>query len=160
MRNGPDVIIRGLAELQNRLADPETVALPLRKLLGEVAAHLRDQVRSNLPVDTGAARDSVVVAVDPSGLPTWARVSSPLEYVAQLEEGSPPHWPPVASLEPWARRHGFPAGCSGAFLVARAIARRGTRGRHMFANAVAESQGKIDDLAQRAGREIVERLER
>jgi hypothetical protein len=30
----------------------------------------------------------------------------------------------------------------------------------MFANAVAESQGKIDDLAQRAGREIVERLER
>jgi len=154
------VVVTGLTELQARLTDAQTIAQPMRKMLWGIANHLKEQVQSNMPVDTGAARDSVVVEQDSNSMPTWAKVTSPLGYVATLEEGSGPHWPGSDTLEPWARRHGFPPGNRGAFLVARAIARRGTKAHHMFSKAVEQSQGEIDRLAAQAGKDIVERLER
>ena len=58
------VVVKGLTELQAKLTDSQTVAIPMRKMLWGIARDLQEQVQSNMPVDTGAARDSVVVAVN------------------------------------------------------------------------------------------------
>ncbi|MFQ6027406.1 MAG: hypothetical protein ACE5Q6_07935 [Dehalococcoidia bacterium] len=154
------VVVTGLTELQAKLTNSKTIGVPLRKLLSGIAEHLKGQVQSNMPVDTGAAKESVVVTQDTDSLPRWAKVSSPLDYVAVLEEGSGPHWPDIESLEPWARRHGFASPRRGAFMVARAIARRGTKAHRMFARAVEQSQGQIDLLVSQAGKDIVDKLDK
>lgn len=92
------------------------------------------------PVDQGILRASVFGRV----VDQWPRVQgvlgSPLVYAAPVEAGSRPHWPPSAPIQAWVHRK---FGLSGkemirvAFLVARAISRRGTRGHHMFARGVA-----------------------
>lgn len=87
------------------------------------------------PVDQGILRGSVVGRV----VDLWPRVQgvlgSPLTYAAPVEFGSRPHWPPRAPIQAWVHRK---IGLAGkemirvAFLIARAISRRGTRGYHMF----------------------------
>lgn len=47
-------------------------------------------------------------------------------YAVYVHEGRRPgRMPPIAKMEEWARRHGFPAGSG--FMVARAIGRRGIK---------------------------------
>lgn len=61
-------------------------------------------------------------------------------YAAAVEFGARPHFPPVRSLFQWVRAKFALTGQkeieSRAFLVARAIARRGTPGHFMFQRAV------------------------
>ncbi len=67
------VTVTGLSELQAKLTDSETIDQPVRKMLWGIANHLKEQVQNNMPVDTGAARDSVVVERDSNNMPAWAR---------------------------------------------------------------------------------------
>lgn len=60
--------------------------------------------------------------------PTYARIYPQLKYGLYVHEGTDPHWVPKKELEPggtlyrWAKKKGIPP-----FLVARAIAKRGTK---------------------------------
>lgn len=63
-------------------------------------------------------------------------------YAVYVEEGTKPHWPPRAPLELWATR--VLGNTKLWFVVARAIARRGTRGRHMFQLAMAAVRPSIE----------------
>jgi len=55
-------------------------------------------------------------------------------YGGFVDKGTRPHWPPIKALEPWARRHGIPA-----FLIARSIARKGTKPTHWLSGAFEET---------------------
>lgn len=59
--------------------------------------------------------------------------TSTSKYVTYVEEGTAPHWPPAAPLKLWAIRK-FGDERIG-YMVQRAIARRGTKGAHMFQRA-------------------------
>jgi hypothetical protein len=121
---------------QRKLKDPRLIGGPIRKALLQSAEFAVGQAKELTPVDTGRARNSYATKVDPSPVPQWASIGSNLEYMKPLEFGSKPHFPPPSALQPWASRHGFPAGSAGAFLVARVIAARGTKAHHMLRDGI------------------------
>ena len=78
------------------------------------------------PVDRGPLRANIrQLPARRVGARVVVRVVADRSYAAAVHNGSRPHWPPRAPIDLWARRHGMRSG----FLVARAIAQRGTPGR-------------------------------
>ena len=76
--------------------------------------------------------------------PFFAIVEARARYSAAVEFGTRPHWPPRGALQPWARRHGFPSGAVGDFLVRRKIAREGTDPQPFMEPAVQDSRRDIE----------------
>lgn len=66
-------------------------------------------------------------------------------YGIFVAKGTKPHWPPIKAITKWANRKGIAP-----FLVARAIARRGTKANPFFDNAVLMGQAIADDEFQKA----------
>ena len=139
------VTLTGDQALQRKLRNPEFVRGPVRRFLTRSAIMLEGKVKEKTPVDTGRLRSSITHKVEPFR----ALVGTNVSYAPHVEFGTRPHWPPLAALQPWAGRHGFPPGRQGAWLVARAIARRGTRARRMFQKGVESSRGAILGMWQR-----------
>lgn len=131
-----------------RLYDPSRLREALSQALLAGALALEGPVKERTPVDTGRLRASVRSGLVDRG---QARVFTDVQYAPFVEMGTRPHWPPVSALEGWAHRHG-----TGPFLVAQAIARRGTRGAHMFQRA-AEERGR--DALEQVDRALVAALE-
>lgn len=101
-----------------------------------IALDAEGGVIKNTPVGaTGHLRQSITHDVSGSGIAIVGRVYStdvPVK-VASVEEGrAPGRMPPMAPIELWLRRKAGINSRSVAFLVARAIGRRGTKGAHMF----------------------------
>ena len=92
----------------------------------------------NAPVDTGLLRASITPAVEVKGATVEGVVGSNVAYAPYMELGTRPHWPPLAALETWARRHGTTA-----FVVARAIARRGLAPRRYLQRAFEDNAERI-----------------
>ena len=150
------VTITGDRSLQRKLRDPQFVRGPVRQFLTRSVILLEGEVKKETPVDTGRLRSSVTHKVEPFR----ALVGTNVHYAPHVEFGTRPHWPPLAALQPWARRHGFPPGRQGAFLVARAIARRGTRARRMFQKGMATSRPRIMQMWNRVGMQVQARWKR
>lgn len=135
--------------------------------------------RSGAPKDTGGGARSIVS--QQSGL--TGEVSSPLIAVSVMDQGRRPGatMPPPAALVPWVRRHGLGIGASwsvtsrrrlgsrttqrsqdleAAFLIARAIGRRGIRGKGFFAQAANDMIRSLPAELQRAAAEIGESWKR
>lgn len=98
--------------------------------------------------DTGATARSIVSEVQ--GM--TARVYSPLVYASVMETGRRPgaKMPPPAALEGWIARHNPDIS---PFVLARAIARRGTAGRFFFRRAVTRLETALPGLVAQAMRE-------
>lgn len=89
------------------------------------------------PVDTGRLRSSIRYAVFATHDNIYSMVGTDVAYAAFVHQGTKPHWPPMGAMQPWAKRHGFPAGSAGAFLVARSIAQQGTPAVPFLIDAIA-----------------------
>jgi hypothetical protein len=124
--------------LREKLATSEWAIAPAREFIQRSAHQVRTEIVIRTPVDTGRLRSSLAVASRDQGL--TAIVGTNVQYAPHVEFGTRPHWPPLSAMQPWAGRHGFPKGKKGAFLVARAISRRGTRARHMFRDGIAAAE--------------------
>ena len=151
---------KNLEQWQRKLRDPRLFGDPLRKALLRSVEFAKGQAQERTPVDRGRARNSYSTEVDSSPIPKWAKVGSNLEYIEALEKGTKPHWPPFSALQPWARRHGFPAGNVGAFLVARAISQRGTKAHHMMEEGIAATKPFFKKQLIVAGKTIEKRWKR
>lgn len=138
------VTVIGDAALRRKLSNPLFVRGPLRRWLTKSVLLLEGEVKRQTPVDTGRLRASITHQVQP--FRAW--VGTNVKYAPFVEFGTRPHFPPPVALQPWARRHGFPPGPSGAFMVAHAIARRGTRARRMFQMGVERAKGRIQAMFQ------------
>ena len=146
------VEVKGLRELQRK---NEQV---VRDLRGDVMLRaMRDATllvtrgaKQNAPVDTGRLRASITPEVRGEGEDMIGVVGSNVVYAPYVELGTRPHFPPLAALEVWARRHG-----TSAFLVARAISQRGTTPRLFLQNAYNDSKPRIIALFDRALKNIV-----
>lgn len=148
----PDIVVKveGSEQLQRLLSDPQFVRGPLRNFLTKASFELELRIKEGAPVDTGRLRASVRTAQSA----TRASVGPAVAYAPWVEFGTRPHWPPQGALQPWARRHGFPAGFVGDFLVRRAIALRGTRAQPFVTPALRKAMPTIRVLAMELGREI------
>ena len=87
-------------------------------------------------------------------------VSGMIIHNSFVEFGTSPHFPPLAAMQPWARRHGFPPGNAGAYLVARAIAQHGTKGRFYMKKGFEQSLNTINTLMRALGESIKMKLEK
>jgi len=107
--------------------NPQAATAAMKKGMSKGVKVIANQVKAETPVDTGRLRASVTDEVREMGDEIVGVVGSNVDYARYVEEGTAPHWPPVAALEKWGNRHGIPA-----FLVARAIAKNGTKAHRMF----------------------------
>lgn len=150
------VRINGLARVSNRLRYEKLVQPSIDRLLMKAGFLIEGAAKELVPVDTGRLRASITSVADHHR----AVIAPTVTYGAHVEYGTRPHWPPLAALQPWARRHGFPAGRAGAYLVALAISRHGTKPRPYMEPATKSSLAEIRGLAEDASREIEERWAR
>jgi len=103
------------------------------------------------PFDRGHLRASIKPEIRQRDTVLEGVVGSNLEvYPAAQELGTAPFWPPIAALEVWAERHH-----TSAFIVARAIARRGIRAIHYLQRAFDKNKSAIEALLKRAVEGIV-----
>jgi len=140
------VEVKGLKEVQKKMEQivkdiqggPFTQAMKKATLLVARAA------KQNAPVDTGRLRASITPEIRRMTREVHGVVGSNVKYAPFMELGTRPHWPPVSALEVWAARHG-----TSAYLVARAISRRGIQARRYLQRAVEENASKIKDILTR-----------
>jgi HK97 gp10 family phage protein len=150
---------RDAETIRRALSNPQLLGGPIRSFLVKTGFVVERTGKENAPVDTGRLRSSITSRVgqdirsDPSVF-----IGSNLLYAPYVEFGTKPHWPPLSAMQPWAKRHGFPAGRRGAFLVARAISRRGTRPQPFLVPALKSNAARIRSLLVDAAREVERRF--
>lgn len=148
------VKIEGLERVERTFREgPEVVSDEIGKGMKRSVKRVGTSVQKYTPVDRNRLRGSITDAVERSGAKTTGIVGTKVDYAPHVEFGTRPHWPPLAALEVWARRHGTTA-----FLVARAIARRGTAAREMFKRGLEENVEWIKNEFNEVGKRIAERL--
>jgi hypothetical protein len=147
------ITIEGLDELQAMLdRAPDVIRRESELTVGALATESVEGVKDNIAsaprVDLNTLRGGIHFAIGaiPGGVQAIVKPSGEADrYDLFVEEDTRPHWPPSGALQGWADRHGIPE-----FLVRRAIATRGTKGIHMFAE-------EYEDLIKRS-RHSVEAL--
>jgi len=151
-----DAEVRGRIALQQKLSQvvADLHGPPILNAMRDCTLVVQRKAKINAPVDVGRLRASITpeVTIAPLGNTIQGVVGSNVEYAPAMEFGAPPHWPPLSDLEPWARRHGMSA-----FVVARAIARRGIKGRKYLQNALESSHDYIVGRLGRAVKTIVQK---
>lgn len=146
--------IQGLKELQDKA---EQIIRDLRgdeflQGMRDVTLMLQRSAKINTPVDTGRLRASITPEVEMAGDTVEGIVGTNVKYAPYVEFGTAPHFPPLAALEVWARRHGMTA-----FQVAIAIARHGTRAHHFFQRAFDDNESEIKRILGDTVKGIVEK---
>lgn len=144
--------IRGLQQLQAK-ADQMIEDLhgkPMLQGMRKATLLVSTDAKLLAPVDTGRLRGSITPDVRLQGFQTIGVVGSNVLYAPYMELGTKPHWPPISAVEVWARRHGM-----NPFLVARAIARKGTKPRRYLESAFAQNENQIIAILGKVVAEIV-----
>jgi len=119
-----DIDMTGLDSLKRKLR-PELYREPMAEMFQTIAAVGERTAKQRAPRDTGALKRSIHSDAQPMS----ARIFSNKAYAVPVEFGrrKGARMPPPNALRGWARRKlGNP---NLAFVVARAIARRGIKGR-------------------------------
>lgn len=119
-----------------------------------VVEQIADAARQRTPVNTGLLRGSIATRVT-QGVEATTLVRGEVftgqqaPYALFVEEGTRPGvWRPIAPLKLWARR--VLGEERAAYRVRWAIFRRGTRGRHMFREALTLVRPRIEPLIRAA----------
>lgn len=143
-----------------RALDERHVLEPVEGVVREAALFAEKRVRER----SFATRDTSALARSWSseirGLS--AEVFSPLQYAIVEEEGRRPgaKAPPSEALRGWARRHGFPTSRGALFVLARAIGRRGRKGRFHLRGATDDLERRLPGMLGDAARAIVSSINR
>lgn len=144
--------IKGIQEVQRNL---ETAAKNLRgtpmiNAMRDATLIIDRDAKKNAPVDTGRLRASITPEVTSQGEIVTGVVGSNVTYAPFVELGTRPHWPPLAALEVWARRHH-----TSAFVVARSIALHGTPAKEFLKKAFDDNKEKVERRIGQAVEAIV-----
>lgn len=158
MRLVPDRARKGMNEAA-RHAPTE-----MRRVVASIISRAHSEITSRSPVGaTGLLRGGYGTELGPPGDRIVGRVVNPTLYHDYAETGRRPgRMPPPHSLENWVgTKLGVPPEDREevAYLVARAIGKRGTKGAHMVEEGWAATRGKIAPELHQAGLRIVRRMQ-
>lgn len=108
-------------------------------------------------------REAWTDKVDVSGSKVVGIFGNPLEHGEPVEMGTKPHFPPTGPIQFWVEKKLGLSGkeaASAAFLIARAISRRGTKAVKMLEKAVGDNEGRLTAILQEIPGEIARRMGR
>ncbi len=132
--------------------------------LTEVLQFLEGKIKPLTPEGAGPIhiRDTMFGKVTQMGESIQGIFGTPAIYGEPLEFGTKPHFPPIDPIRHWVERK---LGVSGkearstAFLIARAISRRGTAGAHMFEKGYDISESAIIGILEQIPEDIIRRIQ-
>ena len=144
-------------------AYPEAAMAARTAKLTEALQLIDRVIKLKTPVGAGPIhiRDTMFGQVTQMGESTQGIYGTPAAYGEPLECGARPHFPPVAPIQHWVEGK---LGLSGqqaksvAFLIARAISRRGTPAAHMFDKGFAENEAAVMAILEQIPDDIVRRV--
>ena len=148
-----DITINGSEELKEKLSNPDLLGVPLRHFFEAIIPDLQESVQTYTPVDTGILRAGVQAEIDHSPVPLWGKVFDNVEYSQWVESGTEPHWTSWTNLNEWAYRHDM-----NVYALQRAIAKRGTRGHHMFQKGFDEIYQELPQYVDELANDIEEQF--
>ena len=150
--------ISGLSDFQDdiKLAQKELPHIT-RKAMDKSTQFIKNKVQNKIVSEQitfqGGLQQSVFARVQS---PFKGIVSVGKKYGIFVEKGTRPHWPPIAPIEKWAR---IKLGRPGlGFVVARKIARSGTKAHPYFMPAVEKSVPTVRKLFDQTLVEFVDLL--
>lgn len=135
--------------------DPVWLQLGLTEGVDAALEYIQREVQARTPEDRGAARRTILTEIRGSTVDLSGKVFSTDIHTIVLEEGRTPgaKQPPTKALEDWVSRHLGDERL--AFVVARAIGRRGLPAHHMFRD-VANDPKVIKEVTQIVVDKVVE----
>ena len=156
------VDLEGVRDLVKRYPE-ESQAAQVAKIT-EALLLLESTIKPMVPVGAGPIhlRDTIFQKTMVEGESVWGMIGTPAEYGLPVEMGTRPHFPPVAPIQFWVEKG---MGLTGkeaksvAFLIARAISRRGTPARQPFESGYEEVASTVDRILKQIPEDIVRRLE-
>lgn len=136
----------------------------MRQGMQESVSVLHGNIVARTPVGvSGQLRQSIEKQISGTPLKVEGEVATNIIYGEPVEVGRKPgRMPPVSAIELWVRRKlGINQGARQvAYLIARAIGARGTKGAGMFEKGLAASQSAITRIWQLTGERIAARLDK
>jgi len=129
----------------------------------EALALLEREVKELTPEGAGPIhlRDTIFGKTSVMGRRVHGFLGTPAKYGESVELGTAAHFPPVAPIQHWVEKKLRISGDNArsvAFLIARAISRRGTKGAHMFDKGFDRSESRVMTILNSIPEEIVKRV--
>lgn len=143
--------LKGLREAERealRIAR-ELSGAPMVRAMGDATLIVTRDAKRFARVDMGRWRASITPEVRVVSEQVVGVVGSNLANAPYAHEDTRAHFPPISALVGWARRHHL-----NAYLVARAISRRGTKGDQAIYRGLQQNEAKIVALFNRAVKRI------
>lgn len=149
-----DAEVKGLIEAQRKQEQVirDLRGAPMLNAMRDATLIVERAAKKNAPVDTGRLRASLMPEVRMEKESIVGVVGSNVTYAPYMEFGTRPHWPPIAALETWARRHG-----RSAYYVAKLISERGLAPRKFLQNAFESNRERIIRRLESGIHKIVEK---
>ena len=154
-----------LAELEKLIKEYPDISRDVRVgKIQEAVLLLEREIKEKTPVGAGPIhlRDTIHQKVQVSGARVIGIVGTPLKHGVPVEMGTRPHFPPLGPIQLWVEKKlGYEGkeAKSVAFLIARAISKRGTKGREMFGSAFEDNESRLRDILGTIPDEIARRAE-
>lgn len=143
-------------------AHPDVVREELGRAITEADLLLEREIRDAWPRASGISRASMHTVERVDGLKVEGFVGSSLNYVRPVDLGTRPHFPPVDALIDWVKLRfqvSSEAQARGiAFVIARKIAARGTKGAFVFRDVLARLTPQLREIFVRAQAKIAARM--
>lgn len=152
----------GLDSLQRGFVQaPDVTRRELLASMTQGTLLVEREVKDGMPRVTGMTAASVVSDAFATPMGVLGTVGSSQPSATFLELGTKPHMPPVEALIPWVKAVlGVEPkrARSVAFLVARKIARKGTKPKRPFDKAIAATEGQVLRLFEDAAGRVAAHL--
>lgn len=136
------------------------VATAITSVIAEVSAFAQAVAKKNAPADIGNLVNSIFT-IPPTPPKFKGGIQTNVPYALVMEDGRRPgRFPPVDAMIAWVTRKRKDFGIkkseipSVAFLVGRAISRRGITGRKFFDKALKITTAKLPDFSRKLGIKI------
>jgi HK97 gp10 family phage protein len=123
-------------------SNPDVMLRYARIMLDKSTLTIERDAKQLAPSNEGTLRKGIMSTI----YPLYSKVISTAEYSIYVHEGTRPHFPPIqpgSSLDRWANKKGIPT-----FMVAKAIAQKGTKAQPFMNDAMEKNQSTINEYAK------------
>jgi hypothetical protein len=150
-----DIKIEGLEKLQAGIATgPATLATEVRTAMTAGSLLIEGAARGLAGKDTGRNAGSITHAISGGGANLQSKIGPSTDYGYYAEKGrGPGKAPPIGAIAGWAARKGI-----NPYVLARSIARKGTKPHPYMLPAYQGNVGKVTSLFERIGVKVVSRM--